>query len=94
MSLAESLLPEFDHETATTRALLERVPEAQSAWRPHVKSMSLGELAMHVSTLPAWAPVTLKDTSFDTNPPDAAPYSPEPFVSTATINSSPWGSRR
>ena len=26
MAIAESMLPEFDHETATTRTLLERVP--------------------------------------------------------------------
>ena len=52
MSIAESILPEFDHETATTRTLLERVPQDKAEWKPHAKSMSLGELAMHVATLP------------------------------------------
>ena len=35
MSIAEILLPEFDHEMTTTRRLLERVPEADAQWRPH-----------------------------------------------------------
>ncbi len=52
MAIAESILPEFDHETATTRMLLERVPEDKAAWKPHVKSMSLGKLAMHIANLP------------------------------------------
>ena len=85
MSIAESMLPEFDHETATTRTLLERVPEALVAWRPHARSMSLGELAMHVSTLPAWAPITLKETQFDTNPPDGPPYATRAFESVAKM---------
>jgi uncharacterized damage-inducible protein DinB len=81
MPIAESMLPEFDHETATTRTLLERVPEVKAAFRPHVKSMSLGELAMHVATLPRWAPITLKETQFDTNPPGGEAYAPPPFES-------------
>ena len=52
MAIAESILPEFDHETATTRTLLERVPEAQAGWKPHARSMSLGELAMHIANIP------------------------------------------
>jgi uncharacterized damage-inducible protein DinB len=85
MSIAEALLPEFDHETATTRTLLERVPEAMASWKPHAKSMSLGELAMHVATIPGWAPATLKETEFDTNPPGGQPYSPPRFESTAAM---------
>jgi uncharacterized damage-inducible protein DinB len=85
MSIAESMLPEFDHETATTRALLELVPEAKADWKPHIKSMSLGELAMHVSNIPDWAPVTLKETEFDTNPPGGQRVTPPPFESTAKM---------
>ena len=70
MAIAESMLPEFDHETATTRMLLERVPEGKADWKPHAKSMSLGQLAMHIANIPHWAPVTLERTEFDTNPPD------------------------
>lgn len=52
MTLAESFLPEYDAEMATTRRLLERVPADKFEWKPHAKSMSLGSLATHVTELP------------------------------------------
>lgn len=70
MAIAESILPEFDHETATTRTLLERVPEALAGWKPHARSMSLGELAMHIANIPVWTSITLERKEFDTNPPE------------------------
>jgi uncharacterized damage-inducible protein DinB len=54
MTLADALLPEFDHEMATTRRLLERVPEHRFDWQPHEKSMTLGRLASHLSEIPDW----------------------------------------
>ena len=45
MGLVDHLLPEFDHEMATTRKLLERVPDDRLSWKPHSKSFSLGQLA-------------------------------------------------
>ena len=65
MTIAESLLPEFDREMSTTRRLLERVPEDTFAWKPHEKSMSMGDLATHVSNLPSWGSVTLTASEFD-----------------------------
>lgn len=65
MAIADALLPEFDHEVATTRKLLERVPDDKFAWKPHDKSMSLGELAGHVATLPGWGSMTMKQPEFD-----------------------------
>jgi uncharacterized damage-inducible protein DinB len=54
MSIAESFLPEFDGEMATTRRLLERVPAERLDWTPHAKSRTLGQLATHVAELPRW----------------------------------------
>jgi hypothetical protein len=54
MPIVDSLIPEFDHEMATTRKVLERVPEERFDWKPHEKSFSLGVLAKHVATLPTW----------------------------------------
>jgi hypothetical protein len=54
MAFTDALLPEFDHEMATTRKLLERVP-ADLGWKPHDKSMSLGRLATHLAEIPQWA---------------------------------------
>ena len=74
MGIKDGLLAEFDHEMATTRKLLERVPDDKLAWKPHAKSMSLVELATHVATLPAWGAVTLKESEIDFGgqPPNTA----------------------
>ena len=85
MAIAESILPEFDHETATTRTLLERVPAEKAEWQPHVKSMSLGKLAMHIANLPNWASVTLERTEFDTNPPDGPRVTSPAYESAARL---------
>ena len=52
MSIIEALIQELEQEAQTTRRVLERVPGDQLAWKPHAKSMSLGQLAMHVATTP------------------------------------------
>jgi len=41
MTIAESLLPEFDQEMTTTRKLLERVPSEKATWKPHPKSCAV-----------------------------------------------------
>jgi uncharacterized damage-inducible protein DinB len=85
MAIAESMLPEFDHETCTTRALLERVPEEKAEWKPHAKSMSIGQLAMHIANLPQWAPMILQRTEFDTNPPGGQSVRTPSFVASAQL---------
>ena len=47
--LAQTLLPELDHELELTRRVLERVQAGQFAWQPHPKSMTLGHLANHAA---------------------------------------------
>lgn len=54
MSFAETILPEFDQEMASTRKAIERVPSDKGAWKPHPKSFSLGHLTQLVSTMPGW----------------------------------------
>jgi hypothetical protein len=54
MSIAETLLPEFDQEMATTRRLLERVPSDRGEWKPHPKSFPLGHLAQLIARMPGW----------------------------------------
>jgi uncharacterized damage-inducible protein DinB len=50
--LIDALLQELEQEAATTRRVLERVPEDQLEWRPHEKARTLGELALHVAIVP------------------------------------------
>ena len=52
MTVAQGLLQELEQEAVTTRRLLERVPDSRAAWRPHEKSWTLGELAMHIAIVP------------------------------------------
>ncbi len=52
MAKIEELLQELDEEAKNTRRVLERVPEGRLDWRPHPKSLTLGQLAMHVASLP------------------------------------------
>lgn len=59
------LLPEYDHETSTTRRLLERIPAAAFGWKPHDRSMPLGSLATHVADLPRWIGVVMTRESCD-----------------------------
>ena len=53
MPAIHALLQELEQEAQTTRRVLERVPNDQLGWKPHPKSMSLGQLALHVATVPA-----------------------------------------
>jgi uncharacterized damage-inducible protein DinB len=52
MRLADSLLMEFDQEAQTTKRVLERIPDDKLAWKPHPKSFSLGQLALHIASGP------------------------------------------
>lgn len=83
MSIAESVLPEFDHEMASTRKMLERVPEAVADWKPHPKSMTLGNLAAHIATMPMWGVMTMDRTRLDLNPPGGEPFKLPPYTSQA-----------
>ena len=65
MSIAESLLPEFDHEMASTRKVLERVPYDNPAWKPHEKSMAIAGLAYHVASVAGWGKETFTQDSLD-----------------------------
>ena len=52
MSIAQAMLSEFEQESKTTRKFLERVPQDKLLWRPHEKSHTAGELALHIAALP------------------------------------------
>ncbi len=65
MTIAETLLPEFDTEMATTRRVLERVPSDKGQWKPHPKSFALGHLAQLVATMPGWLVTMLTKTDLN-----------------------------
>lgn len=69
-------LAEFDREMASTRRLLERVPDEKGEWRPHEKSFPLGHLAQLVAGMPGWFPLVLEQSELDLS--GGASYSFEP----------------
>ena len=68
MKYAESILPEFDRETANTRKVLERVPEDRLDWQAHPKSHTIGWNANHLAEIPSWVEGMLTAASWDFAP--------------------------
>ena len=64
------LYPELEAELAVTRSLLAIVPWEQAAWKPHAKSMSLGQLATHVAQLPNFTTAMANTDTLDFSPED------------------------
>ena len=60
MSIAEALIQDLELEAANTRKLLAVVPGDKLAWKPHEKSMSMGQLASHLAETPAWTGAMLE----------------------------------
>ena len=52
MAISDVFLQELEQEAHATRRALERVPENKLDWRPHPKSMSLGQLSLHIAVMP------------------------------------------
>ncbi|MPZ21553.1 MAG: damage-inducible protein DinB [Luteitalea sp.] len=65
MTIADTLLPEFDKEMAATRRLIERVPDDNPNWKPHPKSFSIAHLAQLLAWMPGWIGQTLTSTELD-----------------------------
>jgi uncharacterized damage-inducible protein DinB len=76
-SVLAPVVQEFREEAATTKRVLERVPEDKLSWRPHVKSMSLGQLAWHVATTPGGIARLVQQESFDVAKGNFVPPQPK-----------------
>lgn len=55
MMTPQELLQELEQEAESTRRVLARIPDAHLGWKPHPKSYSLGQLALHVAETPGSA---------------------------------------
>jgi uncharacterized damage-inducible protein DinB len=73
------LFPDLESELATTRRMLDRVPNGNNGWRPHAKSRTLGDLATHLAQLPGFGLVMCTRDEFD----GLAPRPPEPKFTTS-----------
>src|ERR1700724_1258335 len=75
MTIAQTLLPEFDQEMANTRKMLERVPDGKFDYKPHEKSMTLGRLAAHTAAIASYAAATIRFEKLDFTG-EEKPFSP------------------
>ena len=83
MAIINGMLEELEQEAQATRRVLERIPEDQMNWKPHPKARTLGELALHVATVPGSVAEFIASTSpaqvpdfIDPSPPSAAELIP------------------
>jgi uncharacterized damage-inducible protein DinB len=77
MKITELMLAELDREAVGIRKALERVPEGKNDWKPHPKSMPLGNLATIVATIPAWLEMVVNLDELDINPPGGPKFKPQ-----------------
>lgn len=76
-TMFDPMLSEFHEEAAITKRILERIPADKLSWKPHAKSMTLGQLASHIATVPgALAKITQMDT-FDVSQGSFVPPQPK-----------------
>jgi uncharacterized damage-inducible protein DinB len=85
MSIVRTFIPQFDHEMGTTRRVLEVVPEADAAWRPHPKSSTLGDLASHIAILARWCKFVVQQPELDLGLPANAAIARLPFNTSADL---------
>ena len=81
MSIAQALLPEFDHEMANTRKCLSRIPDDNLDWKAHEKSWDLRSITTHLANMPKWTVMTMTETSFDLEPVGGEQVREEPIDS-------------
>ena len=74
MSFVEAFLPEFEHEMAGTRSIVELVRDDLLDWKAHQNLNSIGWVASHLADTLSWVEVTLNETSFDVAPIDGPPH--------------------
>ncbi len=85
MSYAETILPEFDQEMASTRKVLARIPDDKLDWQAHPKSHTIGWNANHVADIPLWLAMVLTKPSLDLAPVGGEPYTTPKLTSREEI---------
>ena len=65
MSIKQALLIELEREKENTLRMLKVLKNDAFGWKPHEKSMSLGELANHVVELHGWMSFVIEKDSFN-----------------------------
>lgn len=74
MGMNQAIIAELQHESATTRTVLERIPTEKFGFQPHEKSMEFGQLASHIAEMYLWFGSTLTETELDFEKMDYQPF--------------------
>lgn len=76
MSIAKGMAAELQHEAGVTKTYFERVPADQFGFKPHEKSMTLGQLCGHLAEIAQWVRPTLEENEFNFDPATYVPFVP------------------
>ena len=76
---------QFEREFAISRRVLGHVPERETEWQPHERSMSLGYLATLVATMPTWIAMAVTRDQLDIRPQSGEGIRPEPWSTKAQL---------
>ena len=76
-TMTEPMLSEFYEEVGVTRRILERIPAAKLSWRPHLKSMTLGQLGIHIAMVPGRLATMAQGDGFDVSQGNFEPPQPK-----------------
>ena len=85
MGLREFFLWQLDHEAATSRKVIERVPEGRNSWKPHERSMELGHLAALVAAMPGWVEIMINRRELNLCEPDVGVLHNKPVNTRAEL---------
>lgn len=82
MSLIKIFSNELEQEGASTRKMLEIVPNDKYDWRPHPKSMTIRALATHIAEIPGWIEHGIMNDGLDFA---TTPYDPKVINNTKEL---------
>ena len=82
MGMIEPMLQEMEQESKATRRVLERVPADKLAWKPHAKSFSLGQLALHIAGIPGRIAEAVQEDTFEPRAAQAEPKDRDEILAT------------
>lgn len=88
MNKVQELLAELEQEAKATERVLARIPQEHLSWRPHPKSFSLGQLALHVATIPGNIAGMASTDSFEVKPGGAQPEATDAAELVPTLHAS------
>lgn len=64
-TLCQWFLEEIENESRATRACIERFREDLSDWKPHERSMKMGQLALLLADMPRWITYAIQQEEID-----------------------------